>query len=81
VQMVAAGAGITLLPRLAASVELGRARLAVRRLREPAPHRTLALAFRRGTARAPALDAVAAALRTAHEKLEPELERACEGKR
>jgi LysR family hydrogen peroxide-inducible transcriptional activator len=79
VQMVVAGAGVTLLPRLAVPVELRRAQLAVRRLREPAPQRTLALVFRPGSARAPALDAIATALRAAHAKLEPELDRACAG--
>lgn len=54
-QMVAGGAGLTLLPRLAAPLETARARLALRPLKSPVPHRTLVLAWRRGSYAATAL--------------------------
>jgi LysR family hydrogen peroxide-inducible transcriptional activator len=66
VQMVAAGAGITLLPQLALPVELRGARLAVRRFAPPPPGRTLGLVFRRGAALAEPLRQVAATIRAAH---------------
>lgn len=47
VQMVAAGAGITLLPRLAAVTETRRATLRLRPLARPVPHRTIALVWRK----------------------------------
>lgn len=49
VQMVASGAGITLLPRLAVATEAARASVIMRPLAEPVPFRTLALVWRRGT--------------------------------
>jgi LysR family hydrogen peroxide-inducible transcriptional activator len=48
VQMVAGGLGLTLLPRLAVPTEAARAAVKIRPLAAPAPHRTLALAWRRG---------------------------------
>ena len=63
VQMVLGGAGITLLPEMAVPVENRRDELSVRRFREPAPRRTVILAWRKQTARGPALREVAAALR------------------
>jgi len=48
-QMVARGLGVTLLPRLAVATEAGRAGLEVRPFEEPAPHRTIALVWRRGS--------------------------------
>ena len=48
VQMVASGAGVTLLPRLAAAIEASRATVVLRPLAAPAPFRTLALVWRRG---------------------------------
>jgi LysR family hydrogen peroxide-inducible transcriptional activator len=65
VQMVASGAGVTLLPRLAVEAEGGRARLRIRPFARPAPGRTLVLAWRRGAAVEPALRAVAEAIRGA----------------
>jgi LysR family hydrogen peroxide-inducible transcriptional activator len=59
VQMVGAGAGVTLLPAMAAEVERRRAELRVRPFAPPAPARHVVLASRRGSALAPALDAVA----------------------
>jgi LysR family hydrogen peroxide-inducible transcriptional activator len=64
--MVAAGAGVTLLPRLALATEAKRARLRVRPFARPAPHRTIALVWRRRSPLAPALVEVAAALRAAY---------------
>jgi LysR family hydrogen peroxide-inducible transcriptional activator len=65
VQMVAGGAGVTLLPELALATELRRGGLAVRRLAAPEPHRTLALVWRRSSPLGPALRQVAATLREA----------------
>ena len=75
VQMVAGGAGVTLLPRLALPVEARRSQLALRRFAAPVPHRTLGMVWRRGTATRPALHAVAAALREAAAKAEPRFEK------
>jgi LysR family transcriptional regulator, hydrogen peroxide-inducible genes activator len=47
VQMVASGAGITLLPRSALATETARATVTVREFKAPAPFRTLALAWRK----------------------------------
>jgi LysR family hydrogen peroxide-inducible transcriptional activator len=65
VQMVGAGAGVTLLPAMAAGVERRRAELRVRPFAPPAPARHVVLASRRGSALAPALDAVAEVARRA----------------
>ncbi|MEO8215104.1 MAG: LysR substrate-binding domain-containing protein [Myxococcales bacterium] len=75
VQMVAGGAGVTLLPRLALPVEARRSQLSLRRFAAPAPHRTIGLVWRRGTATRPALQAVALALREAVSKAEPKFEK------
>jgi len=48
VQMVASGAGITLLPQLAAATEASRAQVILRPLAKPVPYRTPALVWRRG---------------------------------
>jgi LysR family transcriptional regulator, hydrogen peroxide-inducible genes activator len=45
-QMVSSGSGITLLPRIAVSVENRRGQLEVRPFVAPAPHRTIALIWR-----------------------------------
>ena len=63
VQMVASGAGITLLPQLAVSTETARAAVVVRTLASPVPYRTLALAWRRGNHAAKALKSLATTLR------------------
>ena len=65
VQMVASGAGVTLLPRVAVETEGRRARLRLRPFTDPPPGRTLVLAWRRGSAVEPALQAVARAIRAA----------------
>jgi LysR family hydrogen peroxide-inducible transcriptional activator len=73
-QMVSAGAGVTLLPRLALPTENRRGKLAVRRFADPAPHRTLALAWRKSSPLGPALRRLTATIRTAHAKAEAKLE-------
>ncbi len=65
-QMVASGAGVTLLPKLAVATEARRSRLAVRRLAEPAPHRTIALVWRRGSPRRATLAQLAGVVRGAY---------------
>lgn len=65
VQMVASGAGVTLLPQIALATEGSRADLRIRPFVKPAPGRTLVLAWRRGSAVEPALQAVAKAIRSA----------------
>lgn len=55
VQMVAAGTGVTLLPALVVPTEARRARLRIRPFVRPAPRRTLALAWRPTSPRAPLL--------------------------
>ncbi len=63
VQMVASGGAVTLLPELAVSVE-GRG-LELRRFADPAPHRTIVLAWRKTSPLRNALRAIAATLRSA----------------
>ncbi len=65
VQMVAAGAGVTLLPRVAVEAEASRAALRIRPFARPSPGRTLVLAWRKGAASEPALREVAGAIRGA----------------
>jgi len=65
-QMVAGGAGVTLLPRIAVPTEAQRARLRVREFAEPSPHRTIALVWRKRSPLAKALRQVAATLRTVY---------------
>src|SRR5512137_1694177 len=64
-QMVAGGAGVTLLPRIALPVENRRSELVVRRLASPEPHRTLALVWRPRSPLGPALRRLAATVREA----------------
>lgn len=64
-QMVVGGAGVTLLPALAAAVENRSGSLVLRRFEKPEPCRTLALVWRRRTPHAAALRELAAALRGA----------------
>jgi LysR family transcriptional regulator, hydrogen peroxide-inducible genes activator len=65
VQMVAGGAGVTLLPALALATEARRARLRVRPLAAAKAHRTIALVWRKHSAFVPALREVADVLRQA----------------
>jgi LysR family hydrogen peroxide-inducible transcriptional activator len=66
VQMVAGGAGVTLLPRLCLPVELARADLRVRAFAEPSPHRTIALVWRKRSALDAALRQLGALMRSAY---------------
>jgi LysR family hydrogen peroxide-inducible transcriptional activator len=75
VQMVAAGTGITLLPRLALPVETRHTRLALRRFAPPVPERTLGLVWRKGSPATPALRLIAGTIRAALAKAEPRLEK------
>ncbi len=60
-QMVAAGAGVTLLPELAGKGPYGSARsVAIRPLARPVPTRRVGAVWRKTTARRPAIDAVCA---------------------
>jgi LysR family hydrogen peroxide-inducible transcriptional activator len=68
VQMVSAGAGVTLLPQLALAVELRGAPLEVRRFAPPAPGRTLGMVFRPRTALAEPLRELAATIRAAYRR-------------
>jgi LysR family hydrogen peroxide-inducible transcriptional activator len=65
VQMVSAGAGVTLLPQLAVDAEARRSDLRLRPFRDPAPSRTLVLVWRKGAALDAALREVAETLRGA----------------
>lgn len=58
-QMVSTGAGVTLLPQMSVETEARRAKLVTRALRDPAPSRTIALAWRHTSAVAAALGEVA----------------------
>lgn len=68
-QMVAAGRGVTLLPELAVATENRRGQLTVRRFKKPAPGRTLALVWRRGSAVATAARAVAETIRGVYQRI------------
>lgn len=73
VQLVGAGAGLTLLPQLAAKVELARAKVRARRFKSPEPGRTLGWVFRAGSPLADALGKVGEALRECYAGLVPRL--------
>ncbi len=73
VQMVAAGAGVTLLPLLAAPVERRRAPVVLRRFRAPEPKRTLGLVWRERSALGPALERLAGAIEAVHAARLPEI--------
>ncbi len=65
-QMVAGGAGVTLMPTVALATETQRARLRVRAFAKPSPHRTIALVWRRRSPLGPALKQLAATIRDAY---------------
>lgn len=65
VQMVAGGAGVTLLPALAVPTEVKRAKLRVRPLTAPQAQRTIALVWRKRSPLAPALKQLAQVMREA----------------
>ena len=77
VQVVAGGAGVTLLPRLAVPVERRRAPVVLRRFAKPEPRRTLGLVWRQGTALEPALQELAATMAAAYAAMEPALRDSC----
>ncbi|WP_428266323.1 LysR substrate-binding domain-containing protein [Haliangium sp.] len=64
-QMVAGGAGVTLLPEMAIPVETGRADLKLRPFATPSPGRTIALVWRARSPLGPALEELATAVRAA----------------
>jgi LysR family hydrogen peroxide-inducible transcriptional activator len=64
-QMVAGGAGVTLLPQIAVAAETRGGDLRVRKLAAPTPHRTIVLAWRKRSPMAPSLRTLAATLRGA----------------
>lgn len=70
-QMVADGAGVTLLPQLAVATEAKRARLAVRPFAAPVPGRTIALVWRRRSPLGQALQRIAGTAREAFASLRP----------
>jgi LysR family hydrogen peroxide-inducible transcriptional activator len=65
-QMVASGAGVTLLPQLAVPTEAARVGLRVRPFTEPTPHRTIGLVWRRSSPLTGALKQVATTIRSAY---------------
>jgi LysR family hydrogen peroxide-inducible transcriptional activator len=65
-QMVAGGAGVTLLPELAVPTEARRAELSLRRFAKPAPGRTVALVWRRRSPLGSSLEKLAATLHQAY---------------
>jgi len=69
VQLVVQGAGVTLLPSLALETEALRAELGIRQIAPPAPNRTIAMIWRKGSALASALSAVAALIRENYPKV------------
>jgi LysR family transcriptional regulator, hydrogen peroxide-inducible genes activator len=66
VQMVAGGAGVTLLPTVALPTEGRRGDLRLRSFVAPAPHRTIALIWRKRSPLGPPLRQVAVAMRSAY---------------
>lgn len=70
-QMVADGAGVTLLPELSVSTESKRAELAIRPFADPAPGRTIAVVWRRRSPLGVALRQIAETARGAATGAEP----------
>jgi LysR family hydrogen peroxide-inducible transcriptional activator len=68
VQMVAGGAGVTLLPSLSVPTEARRAKLCVRTFTQPAPARTVALVWRKRSPLTPALRQIARVIRESYPK-------------
>lgn len=69
-QMVAAGTGVTLLPRLALPTETFRSEICIRPFKEPVPHRTIALVWRKRSPVSPALRQLGATIRAAYPQTE-----------
>lgn len=70
-QMVAGGAGVTLLPQLAVATEAQRSGLRTRAFAKPAPHRTIALVWRKRSPLGPALRKLARTIRDAYPARRP----------
>lgn len=68
-QMVASGAGVTLLPALAVPAETQRAPLAIRPFAPPAPQRTIALVWRKRSPLGPALHPLSQTAREVYGKM------------
>ena len=65
-QMVASGAGVTLLPELSVATESKRADLRIRGFSAPSPHRTIGLVWRKGSPLAEALQKLSETIRDAY---------------
>jgi LysR family hydrogen peroxide-inducible transcriptional activator len=65
-QMVASGAGVTLLPQLSVATEGKRADLKIRKFLKPPPHRTIGLIWRKGSSLTAALQKVADSIRRSY---------------
>lgn len=70
VQMVAGGAGVTLLPSIAVGTENRRGELEIRRFAAPVPGRTIVLIWRGRSPIAAALKRLAEAMRSSFERIE-----------
>lgn len=88
VQMAAGGAGVTVLPSLAVEVENRHHALSIRPFAPKVPARTIALVWRKRSARTVALEAVGSALKESYAKIaapsatkRPSNERAAKSKR
>lgn len=80
-QMVAGGAGVTLLPELAIPTEVHRAELRTRRLADPAPHRTIALVWRKNSPLTSSLQGLAVTLQAAYPAVSPRAPKRAQAKR
>jgi len=80
-QMVAAGAGVTLLPLIAVAAENHRGELEIRPFVSPAPGRTVGLVWRRKSPIAAALQRLAEVMRTSFARLQQRLESELGGKK
>ncbi len=76
VQMVAGGAGVTLLPALSVATEARRADLRVRTFAAPVPERTIGLVWRKRSPLGPSMKQIAALVREAYPKPELDTKRA-----
>lgn len=65
VQMVGAGIGVTLVPEMALAIETRSAEVALQRLRQPRPQRTIGMIWRRSSPLAEALGEIAEVVRSA----------------
>lgn len=73
-QMVAAGGGVTLLPLISVPAESRGGELAIRAFADPAPGRTLALVWRRGSPLEAALQRLAETMREIYTRLRSRLQ-------